>query len=97
MNTGDLLFAAHSSDNRQRICKHGVGAESPQSILKLTGQRTARNHLFLGDSIMLFVTLENQAVAGAVAERFLGKAVQARCAVPLLMPNSAEIATQERP
>lgn len=58
---------------------------------------SAHNHLFLGNSIRLFFTLENQAVTATVAERFLGNVAEARCAVPLLMPNSAEIAAQECP
>jgi hypothetical protein len=54
-------------------------------------------HLFLGDQIGVVATLEDQAVAGLVWERFLGKLAQARWAVPLPMPNSTEIAAQERP
>jgi hypothetical protein len=58
---------------------------------------TGKNHLFLGDQIGVVATLEDQAVAGLVWERFLGKLAQARWAVPLPMPNSTEIAAQERP
>ena len=46
---------------------------------------------------MVFATLANQAVADTVRRRFLGKPAQARWAVPLPMPSSAEIAAQEHP
>jgi hypothetical protein len=42
-------------------------------------------------------TLENQEVAQRPLAGFLGRLAKARCAVPLPMPSSEEIAAQERP
>jgi hypothetical protein len=57
----------------------------------------SQNHLFLGEARRVFAALEDQVVAGLVRGRFLGKPAQARWAVPLPMPISAEIEAQERP
>jgi hypothetical protein len=64
---------------------------------KQTGSCLVHNLLFLGDSWGVFAALEDQAVARCVREGFLGKPAQARWAVPRPMPNSFEIAAQERP